>query len=1279
MPRARRFNANTLVRWCLFAHAASMIGCGAAQAPAVELPTEAPPRDPAKLAAAVEAYYTASTAQEMRAAVAAAKAAGPGTAGHHEVAADLARLEDRRADQLDHLLASLRDPSSDAPLSPLHTLAELSWTLPERARVEATLAALVAQHPDPEVRAFAGWMLAHALHMRGDDAGREAALASAGFRLDFAIIGTWDNDQGKGFDAEQPPEREIDLGKTYPAKRTEARWRTDYVRDPRGKTDLAAVLEPNQWRVAYAAAAVQVSEGGDYELRVSSADPVKVWVNEVLVFEGRRLDTWLFDGLTIPVKLRAGVNRVLVKSAQQTGSWLLVARITRPDGVPVADGALKSVAADTPYATSGPQPGQTHTESTLLERRMRRIGVASARRAFLHAVWAAGKGLGAPAVDLAEAMVKRWPKSLRGRYLLAAALWNNQERGRTADLLNALVAETGREMPFVALKQARFWQQQKLEVKARELLVSVREAHPDRPGAIIALADLMRGEGWHEDRCQLLEEADRRWPDWPRVQQALADCYKELRFYPRASKLYGRLLQALPADPTLLEALHWQAQGNDDYEAAKRYARQLTRAWPHRRTAWQRLGETLRRAGDREGAHAAWSKLVEIAPDSADGYERLAGLAMQAGERDEAVRLWKQALQRDPENDRLANRLAWIAPEDEGLWAADVPDEADIDKAVRARDSMKAEKGTNVVYLMDDEVTSLGADGSTANVVTMVAHAVNQEGRDQLTRMSVRAGGRSRILHAYAVDPAGRRIEASSIRGRSVRFRQLTTGSTVVLQYRLDERPDGYLSGHMARQWWFQSPGVQTLVSRWVLWTPAGTPLLEYVQGDVKRDQRREGDLERVVWIAEHTAPVVPEPAMPTIHEVASHIVVSTVPDWEMFWKWEQALLRDAFRESPELVELAEKLFAGATDPEEKVRRIHAYLMTNIRYQQDYERHIAGVKPHAAPIVVARQYGDCKDKAVLFIALARLAKIRVDFALVRTRNAGPVRREVPMQQFNHAIVYVPEQDGIAVGRFFDPTVDALDVDVLRRDDQGTWSLVYDVAGRGHSWKRIPYQAAAIDYSHADAQLRLTRDGGATGEIEITAHGRLGETLRRMARNPEHMQQLLQREVGGTFAGARMLSHETLQVDDVRRPAKVRVALETDNLGRREGGELRMKLPIGWSPQRLFTLAERRHPLVLGAPRTWRWRFDLQLPEGGRVKRVPSDRAVRSECLSLTRTMKVVGDTVVGEQIVEILCERIAPGAYAAHREGAERMLKLLEEELVVDVGRKRAGRPTASR
>lgn len=1251
-----------------------LTGCGASAPPAVTLPGAPPPRDEAALAAAVEAYYTAPTPEAMRGAVEQARVAGPGASLYHEIAADLARFEDRPRDELNHLLSALLDPGADAPVLYLHRLAELNWTLDERARLLPVLAAVRAEHQNPEARAFAAWMHGHALHLGGDAAARDAAVADVGSLLPFALIGPWDNDQGKGFDAEHPPEREIDLRARYAGKLVEIGWRTDYARDPRGKTDLASALEPNQWQIAYAVAAVEVAEGGDYELRVSTSDPVRIWVNQVEVFEGRRLSAWLFDGLVLPVRLRPGVNQVLVKSAQQTGEWLLAARITRPGGEPVPATGLRFVPADTPFADGAAPAADKIDEERLLAARVRRIPEGTARRDFLQTMWAEDMGLTVPAVALAEAFNAAHPDSLRGRYLLALTLWENQERGRTADLLNALVAEFGEALIYLPLQQARFWRQQKLETKARELVAKLRKAHPEHPTPLLVLADILEHEEWHEDRCSALEEANQRWPGWPQVMLELAECYEALHFYPRATEVYRAVTAALPWHGKALRSLHWMAEGNDDFVAAEGYARTLTRAWPHERSSWARLGETRRRAGDEAGAHAAWSKLVELAPTAADGYVRLSRLALQAKDTTRAVDLWKQALERDPENEKLANRLAWLAPEQEGAWARDVPDEAAIEAVVAGRDKVQVAEGANVVYLLDDEVTSLGADGSTNNVVTMVAHAVNQEGRDYLTRMTLRSG-RTRVLQAYAVDSAGRRMEASSIRGRTVRFRQLDVGSTVVLQYRVDERPDGYLAGHLARQWWFQAPAVQTVRGRWVLWTPRGVELREDVLGGVEREERRVGDQLRVSWTAQDTPPLLTEPGMPTLQEVAAHVVVSTVPDWQMFWKWEQALLDDAFRQSPELVALANRLLKDADDPLEKVRRIHAYLMTDIRYQQDYEKHIAGVKPHPAPVVVARQYGDCKDKAVLFITLARIAGLEAHFALVRTRDAGPVRRAVPMQQFNHAIVYVPEQPGIGEARFYDPTVDALDVDVLRHDDQGTWSLVFNPYDKSHTWREIPYQAPEVDYFASHTDLHLTADGGAAGSIAIEAHGQAGDGFRRGARNPEQFRQMLQQQIGQTYPGARLKGFEPTQVQDVRRPAQLRVSLETSALGRREGNELRLRLPVGWSPQRWFTLTERQYPLLLGAPRSMRWRVEMALPEGGRVKRLPDATRVASECLTLERTLHVAEGKVVAEQEVQIRCERISVEDYAEHRRSAEEMHRLLEQELVVDVSRSKQSPP----
>ena len=1251
-------------------------GCGSAPPP-LRLTSPAPTRDVAALAVAGEAFYTASTPAAMRAAVEAARVAGPETALYHELAAELAGFENRDREQLDHLLMGLLDPEGDAPLYLLNEVVELPWTFAERDRVEAVLDALRRDHPRADVRVMAAWVTSHAAHLEGRAGDQIKALAEVHGRLPLALIGTWDNDQGKGFDAEYPPERELDLKRRYPGARMEVGWRTAYPLDPRGKVHLESVMEPVAWQVAYAASAVEVKTAGDYELRVSTSDPIKVWVNDALTFSGARLSNWTFDGVILPIKLAAGPNRVLIKTAHgATGAWMLTVRLTGPGGAEVAEGALRPLPADTHVVAGTPNP-EPMTEESLIPTAV--TGVADGvRKGVLASAFAAELGLNVARVKLAEAMLTASPDALYVQYLKAVALWDNQERSGTSDLLNQLAERFGEDFLLIRLKQARFWEQQGLGEKARAQLTQLWQAHPDRDGAAFALADMLAEEKWQEERCRILETLNRDQPAYERVQDALADCYEKLRFFPQAEAMQRALLERLPNSLEALSRLHWLSQGRDDHAAARRYAERWVKAWPHDRGAYQALAETLRRDKQPEAARKYLEELVEMAPTAPEAYDRLAQIAMQGGNQTEAVRLWKASLAREPENESLANRLQYLAPEKAGPWMADVPDEAALEAAVQRREEVKPLPGSNIIYLMDDEVTSLGPDGSTINIVSLVAHATNQEGTDSLAQMQLRSAS-ARVLHAFAVDPTGRRLEVSSIRDATVRFRQLTEGSTIVLQYRVDSRPDGYLAQYMARQWWFQAPGVQTLRSRWVVWAPKGTTFLEEGLGGYTRELEDKTDQVRALWQAENTPPVVGEPAMPTLGEVAWHVTVTTVPDWDTFWKWEKALLQDAFRSSPELEAIAQALAQGATSPREKVERIHAYLMTNIRYQQDYEGLIAGVKPHAAPVVLARQYGDCKDKAVLFIAIARLMGIEVHFALVRTRDVGPVRREVPMQQFNHAIVYVPEQPGIPEGRFYDPTVDALDVDVLRHDDQGTLSLVFNPATDQHGWREIPYQDAGVDTTLADTVLNIAADGSATGEMVLTSHGRLGSLFRRAARNATQFAQLMQQQVARTFSGARLTGQQIMQLDSVFEPAKVQLNMEVPGLARREGKELRLKAPIEWSPQDWFGLADRQWPVLLGAPRTLHWRVTMNFPEGTRTRRLPEDLDMGTPCLHVTRTVRGKGLSVVVDQQVQMLCERVAVADYPAHRTFVEDLMRHLDEALVFDVSRSRtdkAGAPT---
>ena len=95
------------------------------------------------------------------------------------------------------------------------------------------------------------------------------------------------------------------------------------------------------------------------------------------------------------------------------------------------------------------------------------------------------------------------------------------------------------------------------------------------------------------------------------------------------------------------------------------------------------------------------------------------------------------------------------------------------------------------------------------------------------------------------------------------------------------------------------------------------------------------------------------------------------------------------------------------------------------------------------------------------------------------------------------------------------------------------------------------------------------------------------------------------------------------------------------------------------------LSERRHPLLLGTPRTLEWRVDLALPENAKVVRLPSNQAIKTNCMTFERTVKKERQKIVAVQRVQLLCERVPVKDYQATRRVSAQIVKVLAEEVVL--------------
>jgi cellulose synthase operon protein C len=1236
--------------------------------PAYPIGPAAPAWDEAALSKAIDGFYGAKDVAGMTDAVEDAERIASEAPATHEIAAELAELRGNEDEAFRHLYLALASRLDDAPHSHLASLIDLSLTTSQYRELLALFGEIIAAHPDERIRRVAAAFVASwQRRLNADPVAAEAALEQRGLVTRFALISPFENDDGKGFATEFPPERELDLDASYDGTLFPAKWRVDVPVDHQRNLDLGDLVSPQSDVTAYANTYVKVPKEGPYALRVTTSDAIRVWVNDIEVLSQQRITTDSTDQFAVPVVLRAGWNRVLVKSCHGSGSWRLGLAVTTPDGR-LIPGLLSS--AKPQKVGDGPPPGDGYDFEADLAEKIGRVH-EPLRQMYLAAELADGTGLATEAQDLSDAYLSAAPRSLIARYEAASLDWQNNRAGETIDTLDALIEENGDAAPLLYVFRASFFLDQDRGDKSRDDLKRAVAANEGYRSARILLAANYQREGWSEDHLAAELEIAKRWPDDTRALWGLASAYTELGRRAEAKRVHERILAQWRGAQDILEAMIDYSLTKNDFRAAERRQRTICRIYPNTPSCFVDLGDILRRAGRVDEAVAAYERAREIDDRWAMPLEKLGAVAYEAGDKARAVALWKEGLSYDPDNHSLADRIEYVAPTDSGLLGVYAPTEDDIRTILAGRKDVEVSPGSNIVMLLDHAVEQMELDGSSRKIVTQVLMAVNDTGRDQLTAQSLEPG-RRKLLEAYALDPDGARREASSVRDDEVRFRELKVGSTIVIQYRLDSYPMGYLARYPDRRWFFHAPGGQFERSEYVLVLPKEMPFSEWGKGEWKREEKLSGDRRILSYRADKVPPLVGEPGAPALRDLLTQVVVSMNPSWDHIAEWDKALLVDAFRSTPETKKTALEVTRSAKTVREKLDALTRFVMQDVRYQQDYENTIAGVKPHAADVVLKRGYGDCKDKSVLLMTLAREVGIETRLALLRSTVTGDFIKELPFLQFNHAIVYVPKQAGLDAAIFLDATPDTLDLATLRPDDQGTSAMTIDPVSGKWEFVDIPFAPAESQFTLRSATMEpaVAKDGaeGVSSRIELKLvfQGPTAARIRQVLRNPDDTQVFASELVNQLFPGAAVEKLDFSGHDDIVKPLSMTLTLTSDRLVRVQGDTLVVDVPKGESLSQLISLKERKLPLQTNYYLTYVEAMDeVVVPAGYQVDHMPPAARIDNAFFRFERESVLTGDRLRISMRFTEKTTRVSTDDYPAYREAVTAVIDNLKQDVVL--------------
>jgi len=164
-----------------------------------------------------------------------------------------------------------------------------------------------------------------------------------GFLVDWQVIGPFDNEDRKGFQTVFPPEAELDRTARYEGPFGQVSWKPYRSTDRIGKVDLNAALGTRKKVTGYAWTQYDSPREQDIELRWSSRNATKVWLNGTLLAEHEVYHSGgAFDQYRVKATLKRGGNDILVKVCQNeqtqpwTNTWEVQLRVCDEKGTAVS-------------------------------------------------------------------------------------------------------------------------------------------------------------------------------------------------------------------------------------------------------------------------------------------------------------------------------------------------------------------------------------------------------------------------------------------------------------------------------------------------------------------------------------------------------------------------------------------------------------------------------------------------------------------------------------------------------------------------------------------------------------------------------------------------------------------------------------------------------------------------------------------------------------------------------------------------------------------------------
>jgi len=452
---------------------------------------------------------------------------------------------------------------------------------------------------------------------------------------------------------------------------------------------------------------------------------------------------------------------------------------------------------------------------------------------------------------------------------------------------------------------------------------------------------------------------------------------------------------------------------------------------------------------------------------------------------------------------------------------------------------------------------------------------------------------------------------------------------------------------------------------------PASKPLRHVVRdGTLEFSRQKKGDRVIYRWRAANLPKIEQELAMGSAADFATRVIASTFEDWSELSRYGDSLNAGKVDSNEAMKAKVAELTKDAATKKDKILAIFRYVSQKIRYMGSSMDLGAFIEPHQATYTFEKQYGVCRDKSILMMAMLKEIGVPAFDALINlSRSTDP---EIPIIYFEHAICGVVMDDGTIV--YMDPTLE-LSSSFGETYVGGRSVLLLDEKGK--DLISVPPIPAAENLGAIRGETQVLPDGSIQGKVRISGKGFYDFVLRTVAKQvPAFQFPMVFQQLGQLLASTIKIENvKPGDLADLAKPYEITFDYKAGDYAVDVGRLVMVKIPFSSQAfdiisvgifQLLGDRQERKYPIFLFAPRGCRQEETITFPAGYSVKAVPDPVSIREGPVSLTLTADRKGNEVLFTSDFRIEVSSLDPQGYQALRKVVKGLRRFQKSMVILE-------------